>query len=80
MAGRRQSVIVRVYRDDTKEELLVGIPVIDLGVSTGGEMKATRDEGLIQIAKHQVRNTMKEDAESLYYEVWRARSKPSRSL
>lgn len=56
-------VVVRVYRDDTKDEMLVEVPITDLGIQTGGATQPTSDEGLIRIAK--VRNTRSKDPESL---------------
>lgn len=67
----KRSIVVMVYRDDRKAELLVEVPIIDLGVVTDGGTRPNDDEGLIRIAKHQIRATRSEDADSLYYEVRR---------
>ncbi|MCT7375462.1 hypothetical protein [Chelativorans salis] len=67
----KRSAVVRVYCDDTKDDLLAEMPITDLGIQTGGATQPTSDEGLIRIAKLQVRNTRSEDPESLYYEVAR---------
>lgn len=71
MSDAKRSAVVLVYCDDTKDELLVEIPIIDLGLVMSGDSVPNSDEGLIYIAKHQIRATRSEDAESLHYEVLR---------
>jgi hypothetical protein len=65
----KRTAIVMVYRDDSKKELLVEVPIIDLGIETGGATRPNSDEGLIRIAKMQIHATRSEAADSLYYEV-----------
>lgn len=63
--------IIRVYRDESKAELVEKIRFPDLGnvVGNDGTTVPTSDEGLIHYAKTEMRGTGHEDADSLYYEV-----------
>lgn len=71
MANASQTAVVEVYKDASKREMLVEIPISDIGTVTDGGLKPSGDEELIHIAKYQIQNTRTEDANSLYYAVRR---------
>lgn len=67
----RNTAVVMVYRDQEKTDLVTGIPIVDLGISTSDGMQPTGAEGLIRIAKMQLSATSDLDVESLFFEVVR---------
>jgi hypothetical protein len=65
---------VDVFRDVTKEELIITIPIKDLGMVRDAAKgpEPTGAEGLIHIAKLQLKATTSEDVDSLTYDVRKA--------
>lgn len=63
--------IVLVYRDAAKTDLMVQIPIDDLGIVTDGQTVPTSDDGLIRMAKLHIDGTSDQDADGLHYEVVR---------
>lgn len=70
--GQKRSVVINVYEDETKENFVDAVPIIDLGIVSGGRTEPSSLRSLVHIVKTMLRaqgRATDEDLERYHYEM-----------